>query len=300
MNISEETFKSWAKGPGITEQTKCDNAETAVQKAIDAHEKLSSMDITVFPQGSYRNLTNVRHDSDVDICVRLNSTFFADYPQGHAREDFGNGAGSISFHDYRNLVQEALETYFGRQSVKRGNKAFDIHANTYRVDADVVAALENRRYTGRTNADGSHHFLSGIAFNTDANVLIRNWPEQHYDNALSKHKATGNRFRKMIRILKRLRSAMQEEEIKEATDIASCLIEHLVWNVPDDRFGHEAYTDDVRSILAYTFNNTIKDDGCGEWGEVSELLYLFRSGKPWTREQAHGFLSAAWDYIGFK
>jgi len=41
-------------------------------------------------------------------------------------------------------------------------------------------------------------------------------------------------------------------------------------------------------------------DKCSEWGEVSELKYLFRSPQKWTREQAHKFIDAAWDYIGFE
>ena len=35
-------------------------------------------------------------------------------------------------------------------------------------------------------------------------------------------------------------------------------------------------------------------------GEVNELKYLFRSGQPWTRQQAYGFVAAAWNYIGFE
>ena len=300
MAISEATFTTWAKGPGTTEQTKCDNAETAIRKAIDAHEQLSGMDIKVFPQGSYRNRTNVKQDSDVDICVRLNSTFFPDYPAGKTQKDFGNVDGSITFSVFKNLVQVALENYFGKTSVTRGSKAFDVHANTYRVDADVVATLEHRRYTGQLNSDGSHHYLSGIGFDTDAGKRIINWPEQHYENGLNKHEATGRRFRKVIRILKRLRNTMQENGIPGSKDIASCLIEHLVWNAPIEAFGHDSYTQDVRAVLAHTFNMTLKGDNCKEWGEVSELTYLFHPGQPWTLEQAHKLLSAAWDYIGFE
>src|SRR5947207_2245798 len=82
MNISEDTFVSWAKGPGTTEADKCRNAETAIKKAIAADAKLSQMDISVFAQGSYPSRTNVRLDSDVDICVRYNQAFFVRYPEG--------------------------------------------------------------------------------------------------------------------------------------------------------------------------------------------------------------------------
>ena len=300
MSDWEDTFTSWAKGPGTTEQAKCEHAESAIRKALAANERLADMDISVFAQGSYRNRTNVKQDSDVDICVRLNTTFFPEYPPGKTREDFGIGPGSITFRDYKSLVETALRDYFGSDTVHRGNKAFDIHANTYRVDADVVATFEHRRYSGGRNPDGSHHYLSGIGFNTDGGKLILNWPDQAYDNGVQKHTATGRRYKKLIRIFKRLRNLMQEERIPAAENIASCLIDALVWNVPDDRFGAETYGVDVRSVLAITFNATLNDETCSEWREASELKFLFRGSQPWTREQAHAFLSAAWDYLGFE
>ena len=58
-----------AKPPGKTEQDRCDNAATAIRKAIEASDKLRSHRVSVFAQGSYRNNTNVRKDSDVDIGV---------------------------------------------------------------------------------------------------------------------------------------------------------------------------------------------------------------------------------------
>jgi len=57
---------------------------------------------------------------------------------------------------------------------------------------------------------------------------------------------------------------------------------------------------DVRHVLAHTFNATINDDDSKEWGEVNELKYLFRPSQTWTRQKVHAFLSAAWNYIGFK
>ncbi len=293
----EDSFLSWAKAPGITEREKCENAETAVRKALDAHAKLSAMDLTVLAQGSYKNRTNVRQDSDVDLCVRLNSHFHTSYPPDRTDQDFGNVTTDFTFAEYRNLVQEALEEYFGKDQVTRGSKAFDIHANTYRIDADVVAALLYKRYD--LNDDGTTTLHEGICFDTDEGSRIINYPEQNYANGLQKHNDTGKRSRKIIRILKRLRNRMQEEGVAAADKIASCLIEHLVWNVPNHQFGHDTLTGDVRAVLAHTFNNTIEEKDCKSWGEVNELHYLFRDSQPWTREQAHNFLAAAWDYLEF-
>jgi hypothetical protein len=44
----------------------------------------------------------------------------------------------------------------------------------------------------------------------------------------------------------------------------------------------------------------MKLETCNERGEVNELKYLFRGSHPWTLEQAHAFISAVWDYLGYK
>lgn len=298
MTNWEETFASWSTGPGTTEQTRAENAERAIRKAIDQSSKLAGMDITVFPHGSYRNRTNVRQDSDVDICVRLNDEFFPDYPAGKTKEYFGNRDGDIKYSDFKNLVHQALIDYFGGDNVKRGDKAFDIHENTYRIDADVIATLEHRRYV--LNEDGSYYHLSGIAFDTDSGKRIINWPEQNYTNGCAKNDETRRRFKRIIRIIKRLRNKMDEDGIAEAQPIVSCLIESLIWNVPNEGFNGGSYTADVRWALAHLFNHTRKDETCSEWGEVNELKYLFRPGQPWTREQANNFTNVAWNYLGLE
>ena len=294
----EDTFSAWSKPPGPTEQEKMDNAVTAIKKAIANNDKLSEMDITVFAQGSYAANTSVKQDSDVDVCVRLNSTFFARYPEGKNRGDYGNLEGSIGFYDYKNLVHKALNDYFGSKYVTRGNKAFDIHSNTYRVDADVVPAFAYRLYYD----DGQDSYIQpvGISFIPDRGLRIENWPDQTYSNGVDKNKSTSQRYKKIIRILKNLRNDMQGENIAAAENIASFLIESLVWNTPNEGFGHSDLTSDVRHVLAHTFNDTRSDETCNEWGEINEIKYLFRPSQPWSRIQAHDFLSAAWDYIGFK
>jgi hypothetical protein len=265
MNISEETFAFWSEGPSQTEANKCAHAESGVRDAISADDALSLLDVSVFPQGSYRARTNVRQDSDVDICVRLNPVAFDDYPAGKTMADYGRVTADISFPEYKNLVEKALVDYFGQSSVRRGDKAFDVHANTYRIDADVVAGLEHRRYL----EDGSNRWYTGIAFETDGGKLIRNWPEQNYDNGIAKNNRTSRNFKRLVRILKRMRYKMEDEGVGAAGNIPSFLIECLVWNVPDEGFLHETYTDDLRYVIAHTFNATIKDETCAEWGKLT-------------------------------
>jgi hypothetical protein len=197
------------------------------------------------------------------------------------------------------MVGVALVQKFGARGVTRGKKAFDVHENTYRIDADVVPVFEHRRYNGLW-VGGTPDYHSGVEFHPDSGGQIINWPQQTHENGVAKNNATGRRYKATIRILKRLRNEMQEVGIPAAHGVASFLIESLVWNAPDEHFGHDDYTAMMRAVLASIFNDTIRDETCSEWGEVNELKYLFRDGQPWTRAQAHGFLSAAWDYLGFE
>ncbi len=296
----EDTFSRWSGPSSPTEQEKQERAERMVREAIRESDTLRGKQIEVFPQGSYRNNTNVREDSDVDICVCCMSVFFTDFSMadGFAKEHVGLVDSPYTYAQFKNEVEAALVAKFGRQGVTRGNKAFDVHETTARIDADVVPCLEHRRYT-RRDLSGGYVYLSGTEFHPDNGGKIINWPQQHYDNGVVKNDATGGRFKRIVRVLKRLRNEMADHDIAAAKPIASYLIECLIWNVPNKGFGHERYADDVRYALAHTFNETISDDRCREWGEVNELKYLFRPSQPWTRQQAHTFLSAAWDYVGF-
>ncbi len=300
MNISEDTFKSWANGPSHTETSKCENAESVVRKAITDDQELKNLDISVFAQGSYRARTNVRLNSDVDICIRYNGSFFPEYPLGASKETFGHIDGKLTFESFKNSVQSALENRFGKTGVTRGNKAFDVHANTYRIDSDVVPTFEHRRYTGALNADGTPHYLSGVAFRSDAGVLTINWPQQVYDNGVSRNALTGRCYKRVIRILKRLRDKMQDEGIAEAKGMPSFLLECVAFNAPIEVFGHDTYTSIVRDLIIKVWNATKADSACSGWREISELKYLFHSSQAWNVSQLHAFMQKAWSYIGYK
>lgn len=292
----ESTFRSWAQAPGKTEQEKMANAETAIRKAVSASAKLSQRSLRVFSKGSYNNRTTVRADSDVDICVLCRDSVYYDLPEGFSPQNVGLSGtpATYTYPQFKAEVEQALVDYLGRSSVTRGNKAFDVHENTYRVDADVVTCFEHRLY----RRDRS--YIEGVAFVPDNSPYkIVNWPEQDYRNGVAKNTETSQRFKSVVRILKRLRNEMQEQNTLAARDVASFLIESLVWNVPNAGFGQFQYIADVRYVLAHCFNATIGDDRCKEWVEVNQLKYLFHISQPWNRSQAHSFLSAAWNYVGY-
>ena len=290
----EAQFRDWAKPPGKTEEERCNNAASAIRNAIKPSDKLRARGVSVFAHGSYRNNTNVRQDSDVDIGILCGTTYLNDYPEGTTRETFRFSASDYRFAQFKNEVEEALVAYFGRAPVTRGNKAFDIHETSYHVEADVAAFFTHRSYS----KDAKYH--EGVALLPDnGSGRIVNWPEHHYANGCRKNTATGTRFKSIVRVLKALSNEMTEQGVTGG-DIPGFLIECLVWNVPNDRFQNSTYTADVKAAIVFLYGHTKTDDPCREWREVSELKYLFRPAQKSTREQANAFTVAAWHYIGFE
>lgn len=142
----EERFSTWSVGPGISEDARIENAITGVRKAI-AKDDFLSANTKVYVQGSYRNRVNVRQESDVDLgIIYTGLEFYGDYPEGRSKESFGIVASDYTFAHFKDAVGKALVNHFGAAAVTRGNKAFDIHENSYRIDADVVPTFEHRRY----------------------------------------------------------------------------------------------------------------------------------------------------------
>jgi predicted nucleotidyltransferase len=297
VNIPEDTMAVWAKGPSQTETDKCENAERAIRKAFDADEEMKRLNVSIFATGSYRVRTNVKLDSDVDICVRYNGAIFPEYPEGTTAQDLDLVDSPLSYADFKNKVEHALQEHFGAGEVKRGNKAFKVNENSYRIVAEVVATFERRIYT--KHADGSYTYRAGVGFNTDSGKFIQNFPQQTYDNGVARNDATSRSYKRVIRILKRMRNKMQEDNIPEAKNVASFLIESLVWNAPVTSFEHSTWTGILRSVLANVCDDTRDSVDCSKWTEVNDIKYLFHATQPWTKKQANQFLNAAWTYMGY-
>ena len=75
MKYSETTLQTWTVPLSSTEEERVENTIKMIKDAIRSHNELSLMTYEIFAQGSYANNTNVRQNSDIDICVMLTSTF---------------------------------------------------------------------------------------------------------------------------------------------------------------------------------------------------------------------------------
>jgi len=305
----EQVCQTWIKASSDTECDKQENAVRMIRKAVDEYDALAQREIKIIAQGSYRNNTNVRQESDVDIAVCCIEPFFADYQYAnYTMQDVGNYVTGYTYAEFKNQVEAALVKKFGAGGVGRGDKAFDVHANTYRVDADVVATFAHRRYQPAqagplfgslirdwTKPEGTQFFAD-----SGGNAIV-NWPEQHYTNGVAKNKATNLRFKSVVRVLKNLKydieangNAAQKQAAKQAP---SYLCECLMYNVPDFAAGSPRFM--VRTAIHYAWNQTRTDEACAKWVEVNGMKWLFTAAQPWTRAQANLFLGHAWEYGEF-
>ena len=294
MKYTEQQLQAWTAALSPTEEQRAENTIKMIKSAIDASDNLRAMDIEVFTQGSFANNTNVRSDSDVDVCVMLKDTFFYDLPEGKSASDYGITPSSMTFQRYRDLVKNALEDKFGASYVADGNKSLKIRENTYHVQADVVPAFQYRRYTTTV---GRYH--EGTRFYAKDGSQVTNYPKVHIKNGTDKNNRTNYKYKKLVRIMKHVKNEMVDDGKTNGDKITSFLVECLVWNVPDSTItGYSSWTETVKQVIIYLYN-AIKDDKHKEWGEVSELLYLFR-GRKWTDQDAKQWLYDAWNYMGYK
>ena len=288
----ERVFSVWSKPPGKTEQERCDRAVRAIKDAAAADATLASKTVRTFPQGSYRNCTNVRQDSDVDVCVLCEDTFYYHLLPGVPGQSVQITPATYKFGSYKNDVERALVNRFGRANVRRGNKAFDVNENTRRVDADAAPCFAYRLYF---NGWQYHDGTALIA--DDTGRLVTNFPRQQYDNGVAKNDATDRRFKRVVRIVKKLSHEMEDAGVASARPIASFLIESLIWNAPDHLFGPPSLREMTQGVIAHLWEYTRADATCGTWREENGIKLLFHGSQSWTRAQANQFLYDAWNYV---
>ncbi len=300
-------FTSWSKPPTDTETDKADRAARMIRQAIEDHEPLQSKVTSIYGTGSYANNTNTRLESDIDVAVVLHDCFFSKYPVGkppQAKEDLGHsGHVTYGLRGFGADVGEALNEKFGRGNVTLGSKAYDVHANTVRIDADVAVFLEHRRYTGELNTDATWKYLEGVEMRGSGSKRIINWHHQHHRNGVDKNKRTGRRYKRTVRILKRLRDDMNDKgsaKAQRAADVPSFLLECLAFNAADSCYEHDHVYDDAHAVIAQMWTKTKPETKDLVLREVSRLKWLFHSSQPWTKAQAHAFLLCAWQHVGFK
>lgn len=311
----EARFSHWQKPASDTEEQKIEAAQRRIGRALQRSTFLPTRQWAIIPQGSYHNNTNVRTDSDVDLCVCLTDAYFTDGPPADppTMAELGLEPLPFTFDDFKNHIAACVRDEYGASSLDVGKKALHVHKDDRdRVSVDVVPALVYRLYGARQNllmprgapAEGIALIATG--------QRITNFPRQHYTNGCAKNDRTGRRYKRVVRILKRLRNHMADnvgaaDQIRSrAKATASFLIESLVYNCPDNLFGNASIYDDVVAVLGF-LGRGLHDRSAGTtlltlpnwafWVEVNEIKTLFGNGQTWSVHEALEFVAFAQSYM---
>ena len=178
---------------------------------------------SVYLQGSYRNHTNIRGDSDVDA-VAENSCFFYSNLTPAQFQQAGWSPSPCTWTDLNNQVYAALVAHYGASLVRQGNKCINVGGEGNRLNADVVACCEYKRF----GPDHRNH-VSGITFWTRSDVQVINYPKLHHDNGAKKNASCNEFFKPLIRVFKNARNRAQ-------SDFPSYFLECLLYNVADSQY----------------------------------------------------------------
>jgi hypothetical protein len=289
MAILESQLETWShQGSKVQSAATYGTIKATLE---DANTPYMSRKFDVFLQGSYGNDTNIFAESDVDIVIRYLGEFYHDLSTLPADQQNAfhksHSDGVYSYNTFKGHVQQTLEKAFGA-SVKPGKKAIKIEANGSRRNADVVVAFKFNRYHQFINPS-NQRFDTGMAFFTPDNTRIANYPKQHSDNCTSKHQATGNRFKPIVRIFKNMRGKLADLGAIEKGLAPSYYIEGLLYNVPNACFSG-SYSTTVLDILKWLHQTTDR----GKFVCVNEQYYLLRDNNPvcWPIADGEKFIKA--------
>jgi|SRR5882724_786821 len=236
MAIPESQLETWSHQGSITQSSTTYNTIKNVLEAADT--PYAAKRYEVFLQGSYGNDTNIYAESDVDIVIKLNDCFQSDKS---ALSDSEKAAWKEAYKDavytHVDFKRDALAVLTKRFAgeLAPGDKAIIVAANGSRRKADVITAIQFRRYL-KFNGLQNENYIEGICFYNKANDLIANYPKLHSAHLTRKHQESNYRFKPMVRVLKNLRSKLVDEGLLNAGGAPSYYLEGLLYNVPSDKF----------------------------------------------------------------
>jgi hypothetical protein len=191
LSIPEEQLNLWSQQGAVAQSADTYNT---IKSHIDSLlAPYARRDCISFLQGSYANSTNIKgRESDVDIVLRSKETYFYDTElidtDSAARFERDSTPASYTFADFKAETFLWLHSKYGSK-VSFGNKAISIKGEGNRRDADVIPCFQYRRYT-KFNSFYDNDFIEGIAFFTNDNTKIVNYPKQHLENCTRKHQNT--------------------------------------------------------------------------------------------------------------
>ncbi len=257
MAIPESQLSRWSDhGP----QDASIRTHEAIRRVLAAYGWPEGMTYDFYLQGSYRNDTNIRGDSDVDVVLEFTSTFYYDASSLSEYEqellDSSFPPATYGWNDFRLETLKALENGFGKAMVGQGNKSIKLKANPPTLAADVVVCMEYRRYTSY------HSYVEGINFRAlhDKRWIV-NYSKEHYKNGAAKSNRTWDRYKRTVRMFKNARNHLEVNGRISAKLAPSYFVECFLYNAPDSAFQY-GFQDTYSSVVNWMAEANLEELVC--------------------------------------
>lgn len=256
MTIPDSQLETWSKQGSVVQSR--DTYATVKSALEDKNSPYWLNAFETFLQGSYGNDTNVYRDSDVDVVMRLDSTFYHDAyalpaDQYRAFEGAYPGTAAYGLDSFKKDVFSWLASKFGN-TVRSGKKAIFVPGNGVRRDCDVLTCAKFRHYY-RFGSQQDQLMAEGICFFLPDGTRVVNYPKQHSENCTTKHQATNGWFKPTMRMYKNMRNYMVDRGMLADGVAPSYFIEGMLHNVPNGSFG-KSYED----TFVATYNYVVSAD----------------------------------------
>ncbi|MEK3943524.1 nucleotidyltransferase domain-containing protein [Paenibacillus sp. FSL H3-0310] len=263
MGIPEEQLQRWSnQGATITPKMVRERIERALRGNLSIIRNKNNLQI--FLQGSYRNNTNIFGNSDVDIVVQSNDTYFYDITYLTEYEDTAFQQAfipaSYTWSQFKNEVLKTLENEFGSSNITVGNKSIKLLINGF--EADVVPSFQFRSYKKFGNYEPTTQYEEGIIlFTTQDEKRVINYPKLHIKNGSMKNESAIQNFKPFVRVFKNLRNKLISNGKITKEMAPSYFIENLLYNVPSYCFHSNTYEQRAYNVLSWLDKNRFEMGG---------------------------------------
>ena len=286
MAIPENQLKIWAQ-PGTVKGAK--NTHAAIRNALGRHQWPDDVRYVTYLQGSYRNNTHLRRQSDVDVVVELTSMPVQDgsllpvSQQRLLKERFPKP--EYGWRRFRRDVLRAVTNRFGASRVKEGKKTLKVVMESPEIPVDVVVAVRYLMYT-EYSGQRSYKRTEGLGLYLPAESRWAiNYPHLHRRNGVVKEKSTNWWFRRTVRMFKNARAQLIEEGRLGPNSARSYQIDCLLYNVPN-RLLAGSYRSAYSSALYW-----LRDSDLSRFASQDKQVLVFDCGPDsWNEYDARTFI----------
>ena len=272
MPIPEQQLETWSHlGAVVTLK----RTHEAIRRALREWDVLHNRNYEVYLQGSYRNSTNIRGTSDVDVVAQINDVFYSNKdrlpPEQREAHRRAYGPATYRLEQFREDVIRALRDHFGFQSVTEGNKAIKVAQGISRLPADVVVCAQYREYS-YFRSPKDYNMTEGMTFFTRDGQQIVNYPKPHYENGVRKNNGCVSSYKAGVRMLKNARNALVRRNWIQEGVVPSYFLECFAYNASNRCYSGSRQEQFV-SILGDLMGGTYSEYMC-----QNEVIRLFGPG----------------------